>query len=58
MCRNDCEQTLASEELLRLICELVAEALRALLKIYEPHTVKIGEDDSPKEAMEKLCDSA
>jgi hypothetical protein len=28
--------------------------LQAILKIAEPHTVKIGEDDLPKEAMEKL----
>jgi len=44
----------AREELLRLICELDAEALRALLKIDEPQTVKIGEDDLPKEVMDKL----
>lgn len=44
----------AREELLRLICELDTEALRALLKIDEPQTVKIDEDDLPKEVMEKL----
>jgi Fe-S-cluster containining protein len=44
----------ARQELLRLICELNAEALRALLKIEEPETVKIGEDDLPKEVLEKL----
>ncbi len=44
----------AKAELLRLICELDAEALRALLKIDEPQTVKIGEEDLPKEVMEKL----
>lgn len=45
---------IAREEILRLICELNAEALRAILKIEEPKTFKIGEDDLPREVMEKL----
>jgi Fe-S-cluster containining protein len=44
----------ARAELLRLICELDAEALRAILRIDEPQTVKIGEEEIPKEAMDKL----
>jgi len=44
----------AREELLHLICELDAEALRAILKIEEPQTFKIGEDDLPKEVSNIL----
>jgi hypothetical protein len=44
----------ARVEILRLIRELDAEALRAILLIEEPQTFKIGEDDLPKEAIEKL----
>ena len=44
----------AKNELLRLICKLDSRALEAILKIEEPHTVKIGEDDLPNEAKEKL----
>jgi Fe-S-cluster containining protein len=44
----------ARKQLLRLICELDSKALQAILKIEEPQTVKIGEDDLPKEVMEKL----
>jgi Fe-S-cluster containining protein len=44
----------ARVEMLRLIRELDAEALRAILLIEEPQTFKIGEDDLPKEAMAKL----
>jgi Fe-S-cluster containining protein len=44
----------ARAEILRLIRELDAEALRAILLIEEPQTFKIGEDDLPEEAMEKL----
>jgi Fe-S-cluster containining protein len=44
----------AKEQLLQLICELEPKALQAILKIAEPQTVRIGEDDLPKEAMEKL----
>jgi Fe-S-cluster containining protein len=44
----------AREELLRLICELDAEALRAILKIEEPQTFKIDETNLPKAVMDKL----
>jgi Fe-S-cluster containining protein len=44
----------AREQLLRLICELDSKALQAILKIEEPQTAKIGEDDLPKEVIEKL----
>jgi hypothetical protein len=44
----------AKNELLRLICKLDSKALVAVLKIAEPHTVKIGEDDLPKEVLAKL----
>jgi Fe-S-cluster containining protein len=44
----------AKNELLRLICKLDSKALEAILKIAEPHTVKIGEDDLPKEVTTKL----
>jgi Fe-S-cluster containining protein len=44
----------AREDLLRLICELDAEALQAILKNEEQQTVKIGEDDLPLEVFEKL----
>jgi len=44
----------AREEILRLICELDAEALRAILKIEEPQTFKIGEDDLPQRVLDKL----
>jgi hypothetical protein len=46
--------TVARAELLQLIRELDAEALRAILLIEEPQTSKIGEDDLPKEVMQKL----
>jgi Fe-S-cluster containining protein len=44
---------IAREEMMRLICELDSEALRAILKIEEPQTFKIGEDDLPKTVTEK-----
>ena len=44
----------AKKEILRLICELDSKALQAILKIEEPQTVKIGEDDLPEEVIEKL----
>jgi Fe-S-cluster containining protein len=44
----------AKEELLRLVCELEPKALQAILKIEEPQTVKIGEDDLPLGVIEKL----
>ncbi|MCW4046220.1 MAG: YkgJ family cysteine cluster protein [Candidatus Bathyarchaeota archaeon] len=45
----------AKAELLRLICELGAEALQAILEIEEPQTFKVGEDLLPKEAVDKLA---
>jgi Fe-S-cluster containining protein len=44
----------AKEEILRLIYELEPKALQAILKIEEPQTVKIGEDDLPMGVIEKL----
>jgi Fe-S-cluster containining protein len=44
----------AEQEILRLICKLDSGALRAILKIEEPHTFKIGEEVLPKEVEEKL----
>ncbi|MCX8153002.1 MAG: YkgJ family cysteine cluster protein [Candidatus Bathyarchaeota archaeon] len=44
----------AREEILRLVCELDGKALRAILKIEEPETFKIGEEDLPPEVLAKL----
>ena len=44
----------AKAEILRLIRGLDAEALRAILRIEEPQTFKIGEDALPKEVIGKL----
>jgi Fe-S-cluster containining protein len=44
----------AEQEILRLICKLDSEDLRAILKIEEPHTLKIREEALPKEVEEKL----
>jgi Fe-S-cluster containining protein len=44
----------AREELLRLVHDLDAEALRAILKIEEPDTFKIGEEDLNVEVLAKL----
>jgi len=44
----------AKEEILRLIRGLDAEALRAVLRIEEPQTFKIGEEALPDEAAKKL----
>jgi len=45
---------IAKTELTRLICELDADALKAILKIPEPQTIKIGENDLPKETLDQL----
>ncbi len=45
---------IAKTELTRLICELDADALKAILKIPEPQTFKIGENDLPKETLNQL----
>ena len=44
----------AKKELTRLIRELDPEELRVIVKIEEPHTFKIGEDDLPLEVVRKL----
>jgi hypothetical protein len=44
----------AKEEITRLICNLEAEALQAILTISEPETFKIGEDELPKTVKQKL----
>jgi len=44
----------ASEEILRLIRDLDATALKAILQISEPQTFKIAENELPKEVAEKL----
>ena len=45
---------IAKTELAHLISELDAEALKAILKIPEPQTFKIGEYDLPKEKLIQL----
>jgi hypothetical protein len=45
---------IAKKEIMRLISQLDAGDLQAILKIPEPLTFKIGEDDLPKEVAEKL----
>ena len=45
---------IAKEELLRLVCGLDSEALQSIMKIQEPDTFKIGEDDLSKEVLQKL----
>jgi uncharacterized protein len=44
----------ARAAILRLICELDAEALKAILRIPEPQTFKIGENELPTEVLFKL----
>ncbi|MGD0645226.1 MAG: YkgJ family cysteine cluster protein [Candidatus Bathyarchaeia archaeon] len=44
----------AKKELTQLIRELDPEELRAIVKIGEPQTFKIGEDDLPLEVIHKL----
>jgi Fe-S-cluster containining protein len=44
----------AKTEIMRLVCELDADSLRAILKIPEPLTFKVDENDLPKEVSEKL----
>ena len=45
---------LAKREILVLVRELDSEALKAILKIEEPETFKIGEDDIGKDILDKL----
>jgi Fe-S-cluster containining protein len=44
----------AKKELTQLICQLSADELRAIVKIEEPQTFKIGEDDLPQKVVKKL----
>jgi hypothetical protein len=44
----------AKKEIMRLIMELDASELRALMKIEEPQTFKVGEEDLPVEVVKKL----
>ncbi len=44
----------AKKELTQLIQQLDPEELRVIVKIEEPHTFKIGEDDLPSEVARKL----
>ena len=44
----------AKAEVLRLVCKLDSEALRTVLKVEEPQTFKVSEDDLPREAAKKL----
>jgi hypothetical protein len=44
----------AKKEIMRLIKELTADELRALMKIDEPQTFKVGEDNLPTEVVKKL----
>ena len=44
----------AKLEILRLICELDADALKTILKIPEPQTFKIDEHELPKEVIVNL----
>jgi len=48
----------ARRELLKLVHDLDAEALQAILKIEEPDTFKIGEEDLNPEVLTKLKPSA
>jgi len=44
----------AKEEITRLICNLETEELLAILKIPEPETIKIGENELPRAIIHKL----
>jgi len=45
---------LAKKEILNLVSELDCEALKAILKIEEPETFKIGKDNIGKDILDKL----
>lgn len=45
---------IAKRELMRLVCQLEPEDLQAILKIPEPLTFKVGEDDLPQSVAEKV----
>jgi len=44
----------ARREILKLVGDLDSKSLRAILKIDEPETFKIGEDDIQEEVLDKL----
>jgi len=44
----------AKKQLMQLICELDPEEIRSIVKIDEPQTFKVGEDNLPFEAVKKL----
>jgi uncharacterized protein len=44
----------AKKQITVLIKQLSADELRAIVKIDEPHTFKIGEDDLPSETIKKI----
>jgi Fe-S-cluster containining protein len=44
----------AKQKLTQLICQLNADELRAIVKIDEPQTFKVGEDDLPAQVITKL----
>ena len=44
----------AKEQILQLVCKLDSEALQTVLKVEEPQTFKVSEDDLPKGAAKKL----
>ena len=44
----------AKKELTQLICQLDADELREIMKIEEPQTFKIGEDDLPLQVVKTL----
>jgi len=46
--------SVAKKQITALIKELDADELRAIVKIEEPQTFKVGEDDLPKEVVRKL----
>ena len=44
----------AKKELTKLICQINGDELRAIVKIDEPQTFKVGEDDLPALVVKKL----
>ncbi len=44
----------AKKQLTQVVCQLDVDELRAIVKIDEPQTFKIGEDDLPIEVVKKL----
>jgi Fe-S-cluster containining protein len=48
----------AKREILQLVSELDSEALRAILKIEEPETFKIDEDNIVKDTLDKLTNDS